>query len=667
MTSAGAAIRQLNMCIGHLVPLEGGHLMSERWICSICGYARKGAAPPTQCPSCGAPFTAFERRERNPKAKYRQIQIAEPRPAGFRYVIVGNSAAGRSAVKAIQALHPKGHITVISEEPVGFYSRPTLPDYIGGMPRDDFFSIGETYPDEGLQMLRGRTAQRIDTDAKAVVCDNGDSVPYDALLLATGSGPVQIPWPGSDADGIAYFRTFADAERILAVAQHAQHAVVVGGGLLGLEFVRAFHVRGLRITQLVRETRVGAPGLDEHAGALVDKALLDWGVDLVLEDEVDRFEAEQGKVCAVNTKGGRTIECELVGIAVGARPRIKLAQEAGLHTDRGILVDAGFRTSAPHIYAAGDCAQAYDIVRQEQFVNTSWKNSQDQGEFAGIGMVGGAGQYPGALAMNFQLAAGLPFCAIGLSNPQDPETYDIDTTTDEDAREYRKFVRRDGVLVGACFVGDLGPAVEAEAEIRQAAVDRPAAPAAPQPSPVEEEAGGTEPQIEEVSSMHKMTQDNLEAAFAGESQAHIKYMNFAAKADEDGKQNVARLFRAASFAEQVHATRHLEVLDGIADTAGNLSEAADGEQFEIDEMYPAFMAVAEEQEETDANEAFNYALQAEKQHLELYDRCKKAVAAGGDAVLEEIQVCGYCGYTLEGEAPAKCPICKAPKKEFVKF
>ena len=167
--------------------------------------------------------------------------------------------------------------------------------------------------------------------------------------------------------------------------------------------------------------------------------------------------------------------------------------------------------------------------------------------------------------------------------------------------------------------------------------------------------------------MRKMTEENLWAAFAGESQAHIKYLNFAEKAEAEGKSNVARLFRAASYAEQVHAGRHLEVLKGIGGTADNLVEAAEGEDFEVTEMYPAYLAVADEQAEDEAYEAFDHALQAEKTHRELYRRAHKAVMAGGDANFGDILVCPFCGYTFEGDAPEKCPVCNTARGEFVKF
>lgn len=438
------------------------------WQCLVCGYIEDGPAPPAECPSCGAPFTAFERLDKEPKERFKGIEIVEERPAGYRYVIIGNSAAGRSAARAIQALDPDGKITVISEEPDPLYVRPLLPDFIGGMSSLDFFGAASHFSETGLNIRLGDGAVRLDVKARQVVLASGETVSFDALLLATGSAPIQIPWPGSEAEGIAYFRTFADAERIARLARSATHAVVVGGGLLGLEFVRAFQSAQLRITQLVRERQVGWPALDEKAGPIIQQALGDLGVNLALEEEVQRFEARDGRVCGVHTSKGRLIECDLVGIAVGARPRVELAQEAGLEVDRGILVDRRFQTSAPDVYAAGDVAQAFDRVWGERRVNTSWRNAQQQGEWAGIAMAGGAVEYPGGMAANYQLAAGLPFCAIGIANPPNPEDFDIQIEADEAARTYRKIVRRKGVIVGAVLIGDLSEAADLEQQIGQA-------------------------------------------------------------------------------------------------------------------------------------------------------------------------------------------------------
>ena len=167
--------------------------------------------------------------------------------------------------------------------------------------------------------------------------------------------------------------------------------------------------------------------------------------------------------------------------------------------------------------------------------------------------------------------------------------------------------------------------------------------------------------------MHKMTKANLEAAFAGESQAHMKYAIFADKAEKEGYPEVARLFRAISYAERVHATNHFRALKNLGQTADNLGAAIGGETYEVEEMYPAFLAVAELQEEKAAVRSNTWALEAEKVHAEMYGQAKASAEAGNDAEVGQVYVCSVCGWTGVGEPPDECPLCKAKKEKFVTF
>ena len=167
--------------------------------------------------------------------------------------------------------------------------------------------------------------------------------------------------------------------------------------------------------------------------------------------------------------------------------------------------------------------------------------------------------------------------------------------------------------------------------------------------------------------MKEMTKDNLKSALAGESQAHIKYLAFSARADKEGKPNIARLFKAVSYAEQVHATSHLKELGGIGDTLTNLGGAIGGETFEIDEMYPAYMEVATAQGENGALRSMRHAIEAEKIHAVLYADAKKAVEAGTDIGVDKIYVCPVCGWTHIGEPPDRCPVCNTKKERFSAF
>lgn len=167
--------------------------------------------------------------------------------------------------------------------------------------------------------------------------------------------------------------------------------------------------------------------------------------------------------------------------------------------------------------------------------------------------------------------------------------------------------------------------------------------------------------------MRKSTEANLKEAFAGESQACMKYGIFADKAERDGFPEVARLFRAIAFAERVHATNHLRQLGGINDTATNLGEAMAGENYEVTEMYPAFNAVAQLQEEKGAMRSIRYALEAEKIHEVMYGDAQTAVEDSKDIPSAPVFVCPVCGHTVIGEAPDKCPVCGLPHDKYKEF
>lgn len=181
--------------------------------------------------------------------------------------------------------------------------------------------------------------------------------------------------------------------------------------------------------------------------------------------------------------------------------------------------------------------------------------------------------------------------------------------------------------------------------------------------------------------MHDMTAANLRSAYGGESMAHMRYKAWGAKAEGDGFSNVARLFQAISYAEEVHATNHFKQLGdeggdflvasgggfGLGTTSENLQGAIGGETFEVEEMYAAYLETARFQQEKGAQRSFHYALSAEKIHAEMFQQAKQAVDAGKDAELGPVQVCGVCGYTHEGDIPDRCPVCGAPRDRFKTF
>ena len=167
--------------------------------------------------------------------------------------------------------------------------------------------------------------------------------------------------------------------------------------------------------------------------------------------------------------------------------------------------------------------------------------------------------------------------------------------------------------------------------------------------------------------MKKMTEEFLKAAFSGESQAHMKYLIFAEKAEEEGLKNVARLFRAIAYAEYVHAKNHLEELGLVSVTKDNLRVAIDGENYEVQEMYPVYNNTAKMQGEKGAERSTRYALEAEKIHVALYSKTMQIIMEEKDIELENVYICPRCGYTVEGEPPDRCPVCGLPKERFKEF
>jgi rubrerythrin len=181
--------------------------------------------------------------------------------------------------------------------------------------------------------------------------------------------------------------------------------------------------------------------------------------------------------------------------------------------------------------------------------------------------------------------------------------------------------------------------------------------------------------------MKQITEQHMINAFGGESMANMRYRHFSVQAEKEGYPNVARLFTAVAYAEYIHAGDHYRVLKhlesgylansmgafGPGDTSKNLQLGIDGENFEVEEMYPAYMKVAEMQGEKDAYRSFDWSYQTEKQHLALYKKAKTAVDSGKDVELDTVQVCDVCGYTVEGDAPDTCPVCGAKKEKFRAF
>jgi len=250
------------------------------------------------------------------------------------------------------------HITLIGAEPRASYDRIQLsPVLAGDKSFEDIVTHSvEWFEGNGVEIAFGLWVNNIDRERKLVMCDGGKDIPYDQLVLATGSSPIRIPMPGINLPGVVTFRDFDDVDAMLTASENGGNAVVIGGGLLGLEAAYGLSRRGMKATVLHLADVLMERQLDEAAGRLLERALADRGVDTIVKADTEAILGED-RVTGVRLKDGRTLDADIVVMAVGIRPQAGPATAAGLNVERGIVVDDGMATSDPSIFSVGECVQ----------------------------------------------------------------------------------------------------------------------------------------------------------------------------------------------------------------------------------------------------------------------------------------------------------------------
>ncbi|HEX9301482.1 MAG TPA: FAD-dependent oxidoreductase, partial [Casimicrobiaceae bacterium] len=277
----------------------------------------------------------------------------------MRLVMVGNGMAGVRTLEELIELAPDAYdITVFGAEPHPNYNRILLSPVLAGEQTLPQIVLNDRdwYAANGIALHLGKEVVTIDRVRREVVAADGTIAPYDRLLLATGSSPVILPIPGKDLPGVITYRDIADTDAMIAAAKEYRHAVVIGGGLLGLEAANGLKLRGMDVTVVHLMPWLMERQLDRTAAKLLQTSLEDKGLAFRLEAKTEALVAgESGRVAAVKLAGGETLPADLVVMAVGIRPNVKLAQDAGLHCDRGIVVNDTLQTFDPRIYAIGEC------------------------------------------------------------------------------------------------------------------------------------------------------------------------------------------------------------------------------------------------------------------------------------------------------------------------
>jgi nitrite reductase (NADH) large subunit len=373
-------------------------------------------------------------------------------PAKQRLVLVGNGMAGMRTVDEILA-RDRGRfdIEVIGAEPYPNYNRILLSSVLAGDKELDDIVLHprEWYVENGIRLATGEAAVRVDPAAKTVTTASGRTVTYDKLVLATGSRPFVPPIPGLWLPGVCAFRTIADLDLMRDAARTGSRAVVVGGGLLGLEAAVGLMKRGMAVTVLHLVPTLMERQLDEAAGLLLQHDLERTGLTVLTRAQTEALVGDN-RVRAVLLADGREIAADLVVFAVGVKPNISLARDAGLDVNRGIDVDDFMRTSDPDIFAVGECVEH----RGQTFglVGPLWEQARTCAEV----LCGGRpAPYVAAAPHTSLKVTGVDVFSAGVLAARDDADEEI-TLRDAGSRLYKKLVVRGGRLIGAILYGEIG-------------------------------------------------------------------------------------------------------------------------------------------------------------------------------------------------------------------
>ncbi|MFA9425585.1 NAD(P)/FAD-dependent oxidoreductase [Natronorubrum bangense] len=373
-----------------------------------------------------------------------------------QYVIIGDGISGSSAAETLREKDPEAQITVITDEGEPLYNRILIKEHAKGKLPEAPISIHDEgwYEERDIELSLNTHVTSVDTDAKVVhTYDSGD-LEYDKLLVATGGTPTQLPVDNSDADGIHHFWTFEDARGIREHAEQSDTGVIVGAGLLGIDFAAVCGAQGIDAKYLMRGDRWWRYALSADGAEIMHEGMRDVGVEPVFDSGVDHFETDDdGHVTAAVDPNGDRYGCDFAGVAIGLSFNTEFLRGAGLEEENGLIVDEYMQTNVDDVYAAGDITRFHDVLLGEQAQNGSWGSAKEQGRIAAVNMAADNEAEQFEWVSSYSITHfDFPFLSFG-----HPTLGDDHAERKYSDTEWRRIAFKDGKIVGGVLIGDLSP------------------------------------------------------------------------------------------------------------------------------------------------------------------------------------------------------------------
>ncbi len=360
-----------------------------------------------------------------------------------KYVIIGNGAAAVGAIEGIRSVDKEGGITVISREPCHVYARPLISYLLQGKTdkKRMLYRPESFYEDNGVKVMYGRAAVKIDPEGKKVKLDSGEEVNYDKLLSACGSDPFVPAFEGIETVKNRFgFMTLSDAEALEKELSEDKSVLIMGAGLIGLKCAEGIAERVGKITVCDLAPRVLSSILDADCASLMQERLEKEGIEFLLDDTAVRFDGNKAYM-----KSGKEVSFDILITAVGVRANISLLKEAGADCGRGIVTDEKMQTSLKDIYAAGDCAESVDSTSGQRKVMAIMPLAYMQGRCAGVNMAGGEEIIDNAMPMNSIGFFGLHCMSAG--------TYEGECYEEKGEGYIKRLYTKDNLLKGFILIG----------------------------------------------------------------------------------------------------------------------------------------------------------------------------------------------------------------------